>query len=440
MSESHHTGGGPDLKPLALKPWTQLLILVGLAGCGAAGFWYLQGRDGNAVAATSTSATSTSATSTSATSTPAAVTPVSIAPRTGFQLTKEQLATLTVEPVETRQFYEEILTEGKVGVDEYRSTPVFSPYPGRVVTIFARTGEHVEQGQKLFSVQANEMVQAQNDYLAALNVLNKARSQLTYAQNAEKRLHDLYDSRVTTLRELQSAQNDLATATNDQKTAEVGLEAVKNRLRILGLKDTDMTALSQKGVISPETMINAPLAGTIIQRKIGPGQYVNTGGGDPSYVIGDLSEVWLIAQLREPDVAKVDLGERLRFRVLAYPDKTFEGKIDFIGAAVDPTTRRVYVRAQIDNSAGLLKPEMYASVRIISDHESSSASVPRPAVIFEGDRASVWVLGENDMVENRRIKPGILNGTNLEVVEGLKAGERVITKGSLFVDRMATPG
>ncbi len=423
MSESHGSGGEAELRPLSMKPWLQVAIVLLLAGAAGGGFWYLQGHGVEAAAPKAETAT-----------------PAAIAPRTGFQLTPEQLATLTVEPVETRQFYEEILTEGKVGVDEYRSTPVFSPYPGRVVTIFARTGERVEQGQKLFSVQANEMVQAQNDFLAALNVLNKARSQYSYAAAAEKRLHDLYDSRVTTLRELQTAQNDLSTATNDQKTAEVGLEAVKNRLRILGLKDADMNALSQKGVISPETAINAPLAGTIIQRKIGPGQYVNTGGGDPSYVIGDLSDVWLIAQLREPDVAKVDLGERLRFRVLAYPDKTFEGKIDYIGAAVDPATRRVYVRAEIDNSAGLLKPEMYASVRIINDHETTSASVPRAAVIFEGERAAVWVLRDDNVVENRRIKPGILNGTNLEVLEGLRAGERVITKGSLFVDRMASPG
>ena len=411
-----------DFRPLSLKPWQQAALVI-LASAAAAVLWYTQPRTIDASAAL--------------TATPAAAAPTSA---TGFVLTPDQLATLTVETVASRQFHEEIVTEGKISVDEFHATPVFSPYPGRVVKIFARTGDYVKQGQQLFSIHANEMVQAQNDYLAALNVLSKARSQFGFAQAAEKRQRDLYENRVTTLRELQTVQNELTSATNDQRTAEVGLEAVRNRLRILGLKDADMTALAQKGVINPETTINAPLDGTIVQRKIGPGQYVTTGGGDPSYVIGDLSHVWLIAQLREADVAKIELGERLKFRVLAYPDKSFDGRIDYIGAAVDPATRRVYVRAEVDNTQGLLKPEMYASVRIINDHETLSLAVPRPAVIFEGERASVWVLREDNSVESRRIKPGILNGNTLEVLDGLRAGERVVVKGALFVDRLASPG
>ena len=417
MSDS----GDANLTPTAMRPWLQVSIVIVLAVLAGGFFWYGQSRSVEA----------------GAVATPAALT---VAPSSGFALTPEQLATLTIAPVEMRQFSEEIVTEGKIGVDEYRSTPVFSPYPGRVVSIFARGGDYVEKGQKLFSIQANEMVQAQNDYLAALNILNKGRSQFAYATATEKRLHDLYDSRVTTLKELQTAQNDLTSATNDQRTAEVGLEAVKNRLRILGLKDVDMTTLQQKGVISPETAINSPLNGTVIQRKIGPGQYISASGSDPSYVIGDLSRVWLIVQLRESDVAKAELGERVRFRVLAYPDKIFGGKIDYIGASVDPTTRRVYVRSEIDNAAALLKPEMYASVRIINDNDTVSLSVPRASVIFEGEKSSVWVLHDDNTVENRRIKAGIINGTNLEVLEGLKDGERVISKGALFVDRLATPG
>ena len=396
----------------------QLLVVSALVAGGAGAFWY--SRPARVEAAP-------------------VVTPGSafVPPRDGgLILTDAQLATLTVNPVEMRRFSEEIATEGKISVDEYRATPVFSPYPGRVVQIFGRTGERVEQGQRLFSIQANEMVQAQNDYLAALNVLSKSRSQLTFATSAEKRQRDLYETRATTLRELQSAQNDLTSATNDLKTAEVGLEAVRNRLRILGLTDADMAALQQKGAISPETMISAPLSGTIIQRRIGPGQYVTTGGSEPSYVIGDLSKVWLVAQLREPDSTKVTLGERVRFRVLAFPDRIFEARVNFIGSAVDPVTRRINVRAEVDNAQRLLKPEMYASVRIVTERDDAFLSVPRAAVIYEGDRASVWVLGEGNTVESRRIKPGIVSGGNVEVLDGLKEGERVIAKGALFVDRM----
>ena len=406
-----------DLKPIGLTARVQLCVVLAVVGLGLAVLWY--GRSGRVEPGVVVTTR-----------------PVSGSPRQGVPLTEAQLATLSTETVVQRQFYEEIATEGRISVDEYRATPVFSPYPGRVVQIFGRTGERVELGQRLFSIQANEMVQAQNDYLAALNVLSKSRSQFTFATSAEKRQRDLYETRATTLRELQSAQNDLTSATNDLRTAEVGLEAVRNRLRILGLSDADLTALQQKGAINPETMINAPLSGTIIQRRIGPGQYVTTGGSDPSYVIGDLSKVWLVAQLREPDSTKITLGELVRFRVLAFPDRIFEARVNFIGSSVDPTTRRINVRAEVDNAQRLLKPEMYASVRIVTERDDAFLSVPRAAVISEGDRASVWVLGEGNAVESRRIRPGIVSGGNVEVLDGLKEGERVIAKGALFVDRM----
>ncbi|MCJ2035298.1 efflux RND transporter periplasmic adaptor subunit [Methylobacterium sp. J-068] len=410
-----------SLVPLSgLRKRTQVVILSALALAVGAGAFWLPGTFAQAVAPTN------------------AAGPPS-APDSAFVLTPDQLAAVTVVPVEQRLFSEEIGTEGKIGVDEYQATPVFSPYPGRVVSIFARTGEQVKQGQRLFSLQANEMVQAQNDYLAALNALNKARSQLALSQAAEKRQRDLYETRVTTLRELQAAQNDLTSTTNDARTAEVGLEAVRNRLRILGLRDEEVANL-QKGSINPETTINAPLNGTIIQRKIGPGQYVGSGGGDPSYIIGDLSKVWLIAQLREPDAARVDLGDRIKFRVLAFPEIVFDGQINFIGASVDPATRRITVRADIDNTRGLLKPEMYASVRIINERESLSQSVPRAAVVLEGAKASVWVLGPGNAVESRRVRTGIIDGGNIEILQGLAVGERVISRGSLFIDRMLTRG
>ena len=403
---------------------TQVAILAGAALVIAGALW-LPGTLAGTPAGTQAGAAPTNA----ANSSPA--------PGADFVLTPDQLAAVTVVSVEQHLFSEEINTEGKIGVDEYQATPVFSPYPGRVVSIFARTGERVKKGQRLFSLQANEMVQAQNDYLAALNVLNKARSQLALSQAAEKRLRDLYESRVTTLRELQNAQNDLTSTTNDARTAEVGLEAVRSRLRILGLRDDEVANL-QKGSINPETAINAPLDGTIIQRKIGPGQYVGSGGGEPSYIIGDLSKVWLIAQLREPDAARVDLGDRIKFRVLAFPERVFDGQINFIGASVDPATRRITVRADIENTDNLLKPEMYASVRIINERETVSPSVPRSAVVLEGPKASVWVLSAGNAVQSRRVRPGIIDGGNIEILQGLAVGERVISRGSLFIDRMLT--
>src|SRR5882757_5970944 len=202
-------------------------------------------------------------------------------------------ASLTIEPVTRRAFRAEHVTEGKIAVDEDRSTPVFSPYAGRVTRLLARPGDSVVQGQPLFVIEAADTVQAQNDFVAAASGLNKAKSQLELAQIQDKRARDLFEGKAVPLKDTQQAQAALISAQNDLRSSETALEAAHNRLRILGLTDEAITAFREKGIINREATIFAPIAGTVVQRKIGPGQYVNTGASDPVFVIGDLSTVWL---------------------------------------------------------------------------------------------------------------------------------------------------
>ena len=355
-----------------------------------------------------------------------------------FVPTASQLATFTIQPVQEMSFQVENTTEGKISVDEDRATPIFSPYGGRVIRLLAKAGDLVTKGQVLFTIEATDMVQAQNDLIAANGAVNKARSQLQLAQTIEKRQRELNDARAVALKELQNAQNDLVSALNDLRAAESGYEAVKNRLRILGKTDADVTAFLQNGQMSPETPIQTPLTGTITQRRIGPGQYISTSATDPAFTVGDLSSVWLIASVREFEAPKVTVGQSVKFRVLAFPDRTFAAKVTYVAASVEPATRRVLVRAQIDNTAGLLKPEMYASVRIATGDGEKSAGVPREAVIYEADKARVWVIAGDGSVSLRQVTTGIVNGTNLQIKSGLAVGERVVTRGSLFIDRLAS--
>src|SRR5215475_6783322 len=134
-------------------------------------------------------------------------------------------ATLTIETVEQRPFRTERATEGKIAVDEDRSTPIFSPYAGRVTKLLARPGDSVAAGQPLFTIEATDMVQAQNDFIAAISGLNKARSQLNLAQIVERRNKDLYEGKAVALKEWQQAQNDLTAAQNDLRSGESALEA-----------------------------------------------------------------------------------------------------------------------------------------------------------------------------------------------------------------------
>jgi cobalt-zinc-cadmium efflux system membrane fusion protein len=347
-------------------------------------------------------------------------------------------ASLTIQPVTERAFRAEHVTEGKIAVDEDRSTPVFSPYAGRVTKLLARPGDRVVQGQPLFVIEAADTVQAQNDFIAAMTGLNKARSALDLAQLQHKRAKDLFEGKAVPLKDYQQAEATLSQAQNDLRSTQTALEASRNKLRILGFTDEDISTFQEMGRINPETTILAPIAGTVVQRKIGPGQYVNSGASDPVFVIGDLSTVWLTAFVREADASNVSVGQEIAFNVLALPGRPLKARINYVSAAIDPATRRLLVRATIDNKDGLLKPEMFANVTIYSASDHPAIGVPKQALIYEGNQVRVWVAHEDKSIELRRIKTGLTNGDLVEVEGNLKPGEQIVTKGSLFIDRAAS--
>jgi membrane fusion protein, heavy metal efflux system len=354
-----------------------------------------------------------------------------------FRPTAAQWATLAVQPVGMHTFRAEHLTEGKIAVDEDHSTAIFSLYAGRITKLLVAPGDTVQRGQPLFVLEAGDSVQAQNDFIAALTGVNKAQAQLRLSETAERRLHNLFEAKAMPLKDWQQAQADLTSAQNDLRGAQTTLEAMRNRLRILGKTDAEIDAFQQTGTITPESVVHAPLGGTIVLRKAGPGQYITAGSSDPVFVIGDLSTVWLIAFVREYDAPSVKLGQTLKFTVLAYPDRVFEAKINYVPTALEPNSRRLMVRAAIDNTEGLFKPEMFASVTLVGGSSGPTAAVPRDAVIYEGDVARVWVTRDDQALELRQIKLGLSSGRLIQVLDGLVPGDKIITKGSLFIDRMA---
>ncbi|MBX9651183.1 MAG: efflux RND transporter periplasmic adaptor subunit [Xanthobacteraceae bacterium] len=347
-------------------------------------------------------------------------------------------ASLTIQPVSERGFRAEHVTEGKIAIDEDRSTPVFSPYAGRVTRLLVRPGDSVVKGQPLFVIEAADNVQAQNDFIAAMTAMNKARSALDLAKLQDTRARDLFEGKAVPLKDYQQSQATLIQAQNDMRSSQTAMEAARNKLRIFGLTDEDIATFQEKGRINPETTIFAPIGGTVVQRKIGPGQYVNSGASDPVYVIGDLSTVWMTAFVRETDAANVSVGQEVTFSVLAMPGRPLSARINYVATAIDPATRRLLVRATIDNKDGKLKPEMFANVTIFSASDHPAVGVPRQALIYEGDQVRIWVAHEDKSIELRQIKPGLTNGDLVEVIGNLKPGEQIVTKGSLFIDRAAS--
>ncbi len=357
---------------------------------------------------------------------------------TRYAPTPAEWAALTIQPVVERPFRAEHVTEGKIAIDEERSTPVFSPYAGRVTKLLVRPGDAVTKGQPLFTIEAADTVQAQNDYIAAMTAMNKAKSALALAEIQDKRARDLFEGKAVPLKDTQQAQANLVQAQNDLRSSQTALDASVNKLKIFGLSEQDIDTFRQKGGINPEVTISAPIAGTVVQRKIGPGQYVSAGASDPVYVIGDLSTVWLTAFVRETDAAAVAVGQEIGFTVLALPGRPLFARINYVAAAIDPVTRRLLVRATIENKDGLLKPEMFANVTIYSPSDHAAVGVPKTALIYEADQVRVWVAHDDKTIELRQVKPGLTNGDLVEILGNLKPGEKIVTKGSLFIDRAAS--
>lgn len=359
-----------------------------------------------------------------------------------FRPTASQWANLKIQPVKLTNFRTAQETDGKIALDDDLTTPVFSPFSGRVAKLFAKAGDHVDAGAPLMAIEASEYVQGQNDLITAIAAQNTARAQLRLAQTSERRQHDLYLANAGALKDWQQSQVDLATAQGGLNSADIALGAVRNRLRILGKSDKEIAALESGGTaqrFNPSSVVVAPIAGTVTQRSVGLGQYIvnqSSGGSNAVFSIGDLSRVWLVANVREMDAPLVQLGDDVEVRVPAYPERVFKAKVIFVAPSIDPTTHRLPVRAEIENADGALKPEMFAAFSIITGKEAAAPGVPESAIVYEGDKAHVFVADPKaKTIAIRPIQVGRSFDGLIEARDGLKAGEQVVTSGSLFIDR-----
>jgi membrane fusion protein, heavy metal efflux system len=420
MSERVDARAVPESRKLSHR--TQLLILAAVAASmviawGAISLWhhFLQGKLSKSEA--------------------------SAGPPGTFKPSAEQWKNLPTEAARATTFRNEVVTDGNIAINEDAATPVFSPYSGRVSRLMAKPGDLVKQGAPLMAVEATEYVQGQNDLLTATAALETARAQLSQAQANENRQHELYLAKAGALKDWLQSKTDLATAVAAVRGAEVALQAAQGRLRILGRSDAEIAALEktrQESRGNPEAIVAAPISGTVTQRQVGLGQYItsaSTGASSPVFTIGNLSTVWLMANVRETDAPLMRVGDPIEVHILAFPDRSFKARLVWIAPSVDSVTHRVPVRAEVENRDGKLKPMMFASFSIFTGNPSKGVGIPASAVIYEGDEARVFVAREDGTIVAREIRTGRSDGAAIEVMAGIAPGERVVTGGALFIDR-----
>jgi len=351
------------------------------------------------------------------------------------RVTPDQMHQLAVVKVELYSFRALKPAIGQIAFNEDASTVVLTPFSGRVTRLIGKLGDEVKRGDPLFEIDSPEVVQAQTDLIAAVHGLEKARAQLALAKRVLDRQTSLLADKATSQREVDQARNDHAAAESDFRTAEGTLAAARNRLRVIvGRDEAEVQRVERERVVNPLITVNAPIDGTVIARKVGPGQYVRSDAGESLYSISNLSTMWLKANVPETDIPLVRVGQEIEVSVLALPYRVFKARITAIGAASDASTRRVVVRSEIPNPDGALRAEMFATFKITTGAGEPSPGVPVEAVIWDGEVAAVWVEQEPMVFRRRKVKIGMEQDGRLQVREGLKAGERVVARGAIFVD------
>ena len=365
-------------------------------------------------------------------------------PATGaFKLTPLQWDGLTTATVSATPFRSELTTDGNIATNDNLMVNVFSPYSGRVVNVVARLGDTVKKGDPLMTVDASEFVQGQNDLITAAGAFNTASTQWRLAQKTEHRQHELLLAKAGAEKDWLQSQSDLTAAQNTLRSAEIALSAVRNRLRILGRTDTEISALehtTDSQQLGAAATVKAPISGVVVQRQVGVGQYIQSASGGastPLFGVADLSSVWLIANLREPDAAVVKVGQTVEVTVPAYPSKLFEAKITWISPVVDPVSHRIPVRAEINNRDRALKPQMLASFKVITGEATALIAIPQSAVVYEGSTAHVFVAQADHSITTRTVIIERQNNDAVGIRTGLSVGEKIVTSGALFIDRAA---
>ncbi len=302
---------------------------------------------------------------------------------------EHQLQQLTIEPVREQPLTVERDTTGKVSFNEERLTPVYTPYAGRVLEVLATKGAAVRPGQPLLVLESPELVTVQNDLAAARSDLSKAKIGLDAARVAAERARSLHTQGAIATKDMQQAETELARVQDEQRRAQAGLAAMEHRLALFGKTPAEIARLGDP--VDRRIVLRAPIAGTIVERKVGLGQYLRADASDALFLIADLSTVWVLADVYESDLADIHLNAPVEVSVASYPHLTLPARIASINPTVDPASRTVRVRCLVQNTDGLLKPDMFATIKVRSLTPHTVPVVPASAVLSQGTETVVFV-------------------------------------------------
>jgi cobalt-zinc-cadmium efflux system membrane fusion protein len=316
-------------------------------------------------------------------------------------------------------------TTAKVQFNEEQLVRINAPVTGRVLDVLARPGEVVEPGHPLFVLDSPDLGQAKSDYAKGVSDLARSEKALTLAK-------ELLEIKAI-------AEKDIREAENDYNKAVAERDRAAARLRTLGIRADQFKDIADRADASTTVTVRAPRSGVIVERNISPGQVVAYGQSDTPvslFVIANLSTMWVFADVYEPDVPRVRVGQSVRFTLPCCPQDRYQGRITNIGAAVDKETRTLKVRVVVPNPGGALKAEMFVKA-IIDTGSSRVLAVPQGAVHRSGGDTYVLVVKGKDEYERRPVKLGTDFDGLVEVLSGVTPDDRVVASGGILLKRTA---
>ncbi len=337
-----------------------------------------------------------------------------------IDLSDTQVKLIKVAVVEERSFVPKQDAMGSIAFNDDKSVQVFPTYAGKISEVFSDVGRDVEKGQPLYAVDSPDLLQAESTLISAASV----RELTTRALDRARQLFEVQGI----------SQKDLQQAISDQQSAEGAYKAARDAVRIFGKSESQIDVLIANRHIDASLLVRSPISGRVVSRNAAPGTLTQPGTAPAPFTVADISLLWMLANVPESDVPMLRTGQPVEVRLMAYPDRLFQGKITNIGAAVDPGTHRVLVRSEVQDAKHELRPGMLANFVIQAGEAKRSPAVPLDGIVREGDGTmTAWVTTDRHRFFKRTVTLGLQQDGVYQILTGLMPGEIVASEGAIFL-------
>jgi len=350
---------------------------------------------------------------------PVAPAPESSAVASNVTLTASQRQRVHMETVKVSSFRGTIETTGTVGFDNDQATTVLAPISGPAVRLSVSLGADVKAGDTLAVIDSP-------DFAAAISGYRKGVATAKNARRVADLDEQLFKGDAIARRDMEQAQTDAINAEADR-------DAALTQLHSLGVDESTITNI-QRGqpVTNVWGTIRAPVNGTVVEKLITPGQLLQA-GTTPCFTVADLSQMWVMANIFESDLAAVQVGDAAEI-ITGATSNSFPGAVDNISAIIDPSTRAIGVRVVVKNPGGVLKKQMYVRVLIHSSRETTGILAPVSAVLRDSENLPfVYAARQDGSFERRGLTLGARVGDRYAIPSGLQADDEIVVEGGLFV-------